>query len=144
MVKKGIIKVGLLMFAFLVFTSTTSVFAASSNIYKNENYSVEYRGATFIANRKASYAYAKADLVVDSTTSSSKSSTVFKAYLVTSSATTLKATKTIGITPNTCTLPKTIGKVGKGKWTLNNNTFENSTYYAGWSGQLTYISSSAA
>lgn len=142
--KNGIIKVGLLMFAFLVFSTNTSVLAASTNIYSNKSYSVAYRGGTVIREKKASYAYAKADLVVNSTTTSSKSSTVFKAYLVTSSATTLKATKTIGITPGTCTLPKTIGKVGKGTWTLNNNTFENSTYYAGWSGQLTYISSDAA
>lgn len=142
--KKKIIKIGLLMFAVLVFTSTNSVFAASSNIYNNKSYSVDYRGATVVGNKKASYAYAKADLVVNSTTTSSKSSTVFKAYLVTSSATTLKATKIISITPGTCTLPKSIGKIGKGTWTINNNTFANSTYYAGWSGELTYISSSEA
>ncbi len=77
-------------------------------------------------------------MTIDGATSGVKK-TKYIAYRLENGSLVKKATKITSFTVYTCNLVS-IGSVGKGKWSITNQAFDGSTDYAGWNGQLKYLS----
>lgn len=139
MKKKKVFVVALIVMMICVVSAS----AASSGIWGDMNYNIGQGDANSVFNVNGKYDYLIAGMIAKNVNGSGTKKTVYEGHLSSNGTLVKKASKTVTFTTGYFK-EINVGKVGAGKWVISNKAFSGSIDYAGWSGELAYLSSSSS